>query len=376
VKFRCERDTLLEALLVTSRAVTSRGVPTAMSGLLLELEGSSLKVTGSDPEHDLVIEASVDVFGTRAGRCVPPAQLFCDIVRSLEPGAVVVEAADEEFRLTGGHSQFTLNAFDPSEYLVLPGVDSGEVRLDARELVVALRQVARAAASDRDKAEKLAGVLFAGEEDKLSLVATDSYRLALREVAGVEGEVGGLTALVPAVSLNQLQRLLASLGADVAQVALRTAPSFAVFEIGQYTVRTRLIEQQFPVYRDLIPATSPNRLTVPRESFIDAVRRTSLVVRGSVDPLRLVLSTEGVRLLAERRELGRAEEDVDGKYEGEELTIGLNPAFLVDGLEGATTEEVVIEVVNDAKPVVVRGLGVDDYVYLLMPVRIAAGTPV
>lgn len=371
MKFRCERDVLVEALATAGRAVSSRGgaLP-VLSGVRLEVTGDRLHVAGSD--LDLTIQVATTVAGGEDGVGVVPARLIADIVRALEPGAVTLEADGEEARIASGRSQFAVRALPADEFPRLPFAtapaepgDDGVV-LAAAELGEALRQVVRAASGD-DARPVLTGVLLAAEETGLRLVATDSYRLAVRDLPGTNVLREGQKVLVPSRALSELQRLLS--GAE--NVTVRLGTTEASFEVGDVRLTTRLIEGEFPNYRQLIPASYPNRLTISKDALLDAVRRVKLLVRDQTTPVRMALRPDGIELTVTNPTEGKATEDVDAKYEGTEMTVAFNPAYLIDGIEAAGGEEVTLETLDALKPATLRAVDGGDYLYLLMPVRVS-----
>jgi DNA polymerase-3 subunit beta len=215
---------------------------------------------------------------------------------------------------------------------------------------------------------------MAAEEGGLRLVATDSYRLAVRDLPGL-GVLGeGQKVLVPSRALNELLRLLPAEGS----VSLRLGTHDATFSVGpsggveqSVTLTTRLIEGEFPNYRALIPSNYPNRLTVGREALLDAVRRVKLLARDATTPVRIALRPNGIELTVITTDWGTATEDVDAKYEGAEMTVAFNPNFLIEGVEAVTGDEVALDTLDALKPATLRPLGSDSYLYLLMPVRVS-----
>ncbi|MDQ6781932.1 MAG: DNA polymerase III subunit beta [Actinomycetota bacterium] len=365
MKLRCERDVLVDALSTAGRAVAGRSGAPVLSGIRLEVSGNDLRVTGTD--LDLTIEVAVTVNGDGDGVVVAPGRLITDIARALEPGAVVLEVDDEDLRITSGRSQFRVHTHPAGEFPRIPQPSGASVTLPAEGLAEALRQVTRAA-SGEDSRPILTGVLMAAEADGLRLVATDSYRLAVRDLGGV-GVLGeGEKVLVPSRALNELQRLLGSASTDV---ALRLGAHDATFSTGPVTLVTRLIEGEFPNYRQLIPASYPNRLVVGREALADAVRRVKLLARDATTPVRLALRPDGVELTVITTDWGTATEDVDAKYEGAEMTVAFNPTYLVDGIEAMTSDDVTLDTLDPLKPATLRPVDAGDYLYLLMPVRVS-----
>lgn len=364
MKFRCERDVLVDALSIAGRAVSSRGgsLP-VLSGIKAELHGDRLGLVGSD--LDLTVQVDLDVAGHVDGVTVLPARLTGEIVRALEPGAVEVAAEDDEVRITAGRSEFVVRVLPADDFPRLAEGGTSELTLDAAALADALRKVVRAASSD-DARPILTGVLMAAEGDGLRLVATDSYRLAVCDLRGASVLREGQSVLVPSKALAELGRLLP--GAPEAK--LRLGERDASFQVGRAQLTTRLIEGEFPNYRQLIPTQHPNRLTVGREPLLDALRRVRLLAREAT-PVRVTLRAEGIELTAITQDVGQAHEDLDAKYEGAEMVIAFNPEYLMDGVDAAQGDEVHLETVDALKPAVLRSAEDEDYLYLLMPVRVS-----
>lgn len=363
MKFRCERDILVEAFGTAGRGVAGRGSLPALTGLRLDLAGDRLQVVGSD--RDLTIQSEVTVAGGADGVCVIPAKLATDIARALEPGAVEVEVGDDEARISSGRSQFAVKILPADEFPLL-AVDAGEPHtIDAGVLADALRQVVRAASHD-DNRPILTGVLLAAEAGGVRLVATDSYRLALRDLPGTSVLGEDQRVLIPSRALGELSRLLGEAGSVEAQLGERDA----TFTVGTTKLTTRLLEGEFPNYQQLIPASYPNRLTVGREPLLDAVRRVKLLARESTTPVRLTMRAEGLELSVISADTGQAHEELDAKYEGTELVAAFNPEYLIEGVDAVTSDEVIIESLDALKPATVRSTEGDDFLYLLMPVRV------
>jgi len=369
VKFRAERDVLLEALATAARAAATRGgaLP-ALSGVRLEVRGDVLHLAGSD--LDLTVQVEAPVGGLAEGVCVIPARLGTDIVRALEPGAVTFSMEGGEAVIAAGRSQFTVRVLPAEEFLRLPDATGDAVTLDAAALAAALSQVVRAASKD-DARPILAGVLMTAEPAGLRLVATDSYRLALRDLPGTTLLSEGQHVLVPARALGELGRVLSGPNAPGAgQVTLRLGADQASFEVAGVRVTTRLIEGDFPNYRQLVPSGYPNRLTVGKEPLLDAVRRVKLLAREAT-PIRLALRPDGVELTAVTHDVGQAREDIDAKYEGSEMVVAFNPEFLIDGVEATPGDDVLLETLDALKPATLRATEGTDFLYLLMPVRVS-----
>ena len=363
MKFRCERDVLADALATAGRAATGRtGTLPVLSGLRLELVGDTLTVTGTDLELTIQLEAQVG--GERDGGVVLPARLSADIVRSLSPGKVELSVDGDDVSIAGGRSQFAVRPLSLDDYPRLSAPASSAVTLPSAEVGEALRQVVRAASTDEAR-PILTGVLLTAEAEGMRMVATDSYRLAVRDLPGASVLGTDQKVLVPGRALSELQRLVG----NASELTLRLGEREATFEVGSTRLTTRLIEGEFPNYRQLIPPSYPNKLTVARDALMEAIRRVKILARDAT-PIRLQMTADSLRLTAITQDVGNAVEELDAVLEGSELTVAFNPDYFAAGVEAVGSDEVTLETLDALKPAVLRGVGKPDYLYLLMPVRV------
>ncbi len=366
MKFRCERDSLGEAISAAQRAVTSRtGSLPVLSGLKVAATEGSLELVGSDLELTIRVRVAAQV--EEVGQAVLPAKLLNDIVAKLEAGSVTVETGDgDAATVEGGRASYTLRLLPLDDFPHLPEPTGSAITVDAGPLAEALRGVIPAASRD-DARPILTGVLLTARQNGLRLVATDSYRLAVRDLEGVSMLAEGQHVLVSAKALGEVQRLLTD---GEMQVVLSERD--VRFSGARGEITTRLIDGEFPNYEQLIPSGYPNRLTVAREALSDAVKRMQLVGQGrDSSPVRLSMSASGVELSSTAQEVGEAHEMVDAKYEGTDLTVAFNAQFLLDGAQAVAGNEVVLEALDPLKPATLRAVDQADFMYLLMPVRIS-----
>lgn len=363
MKFRCERDVLADALDTAQRAVSNRGgaLP-VLSGVRLALVGDQLELTGSD--LDLTISVTITVSGETDGLTVIPAKLAHDVVKSLEPGAVELSTDGDVASISGGRSDFTLQLIPAEEFPLIPIPEGDGITLDGELLGDALRQVVPAASKD-DSRPILTGVLMAAEGDALRLVATDSYRLAVRDIAGSSVLGADQHVLVPSRALDTVAKVVGS-----GTLTLVLGDSDASFLTGGVRVTTRLIEGDFPNYRGLIPSAHLTQLTVARGRLIEALNRVKLMAREA-SPVRLTLRSDELQLAAVTQDVGEAHESIDAQYEGEELTVAFNPDYLINGLNATPGDEVIIETIDALKPALLRSTEGSEFLYLLMPVRVS-----
>ena len=229
----------------------------------------------------------------------------------------------------------------------------------------AIEQVGKAASSD-DARPILTGVLMAAESGGLRLVSTDSYRLAMCDIAGLTVLGDQQKVLVPSRALKELARIVD----DEEEITLSLGEHNASFSVGGATVTTRLIEGDFPNYNRLIPETHENRLTIDRETLLDALRRVRLLAQEST-PIRMSMSAEGLEVAAVAQEVGEAHEALEAEYQGEDLMVAFNPEYLIDGIEVSPGSQVVLETIGELKPALLKSSEDPNFLYLLMPVRVS-----
>lgn len=364
MKFRIEREVLAEALGTVSRVASNRNAALpALSGVLFSVTGDELMLTCTD--GDMSIEFRLSVGGQGDGKAVANARLVSDIVRSLGEGRVEVALEGEQLVISGGRSRFTVPTFATSDFPAVPAAPATETTMQTSALEQALRQVVRAASTDLQKLP-LTAVLMSAEADGLKVVATDSFRLAVKTVAEPATFSLGTTLLLPARALSELQRTLSM--AD--EVGLSVMPERAVFRVGPVTLATQLVAADFPRYQQLFQPSYPNRLVVGREELLEALRRARVLAKENT-PVRLEMGRESLRLVVVTQDMGSNSEELDATLTGEEMTIGFRSELLNDGIEATASEQVSIETTDPVKPAVVRGVGDESYTYLLMPQRLS-----
>jgi DNA polymerase-3 subunit beta len=322
------------------------------------VRGNRLEVTGTD--SDVTIRTTLEVEVLEAGRTVVPAKLAAEAVRKLPVGAVTLSAEEGEVEITGNGPRFRLREFVVNDFPDIPDtIEAPLVEVDGEAFVAALSQVGVAASGD-DARPTLTGVLFEAHDDGLRLVATDSYRLALRDLPGI---AAGETALVPYRALREIGRTISD-----AKLGVQLDGRQAAFSSARGRMTARVIEATFPNYRQLLPDEYPNRLSVSKAALLDAVGRAALVAEDHI-PVRLSLSEGGVELSVTRQEVGEETEHIEADYSGEEMTIAFNTRYLTDGVGAVAGDEVVLETIDPLKPGMLSG-GSDGFQYLLMPVRL------
>jgi len=364
VKFRCEREVLAEAFGAASRASTGRATSPTYSCLRLVLGDDSLRVTGTD--GDLYIESTIAVSKSADGTVLVPAKLASEVVRSLPPGAVDFETTGDSAVIRSDRVRFTVPLAAEGDFPKWSGVVGVGAPMSADDLSEALKQVVRAASTDELRGI-YTGVMFTSVNGGLRLVSTDMYRLAVREV-NASILTDGTKVIIPARALSELQRLLSA--GD--QVSMAVSDNDVTFEVGNVRLVSRRLIGEFPAYENLIPASLPITVIVNREEMIESVRRVKLVAKDPVGtPLRLQTTAGSITLRMITPDNGESSAEVDAKVEGDDIAeIRFNNEMLLQGLDAITADEVSIQISEPRKPALIRGVGQNDYTYLLMPLRV------
>lgn len=360
MRIRAQRDDLADVLTRANRAVGARTALPVLQGLLCEVSGGVLRVTGTDLDITVRTETPVEVL--EEGRAVIPGRLLSEAVRKMPAGMVTIGVKDGDVEIQGNGPRFTLRPLNVDDFPAQDDVASQGVEVDGEALAEAINQVTVAASGDAAR-PILTGVLFESGDEGLRMVATDSYRLGKRELPGV-GIEG--TGLVPARGLRELPR---TIGAPKVTAQLRDRE--AVFTSERGVLRMRLIDGNFPKYQTLLPETYPNQVTLDKDELLDALGRVTLVAEDHI-PVRLKLVDGGVEVAVSRQDVGGETEHLSGDFQGsdEEVTIAFNPRYLQDGVSALSGDKVRIRLVDAYKPSVIDNGSDDEFLYLLMPVRV------
>ncbi len=361
MRIRAERDDLADVFSRAVRAVGPRAALPILQGVLCEVTGNVLRVTGTDLEITVRTTAEVEVL--EEGSVVIPAKLADGAISKMPAGAVTLGSGDGEVEILGAGPAFRLRELPVDEFPQLSEPEfSGATELDGGLLASSVAQVSIAASSDSAR-PILTGVLVESTETGTRLVATDSYRLSVRDLPGV---TTGASGLIPARGMREISRTVGS-----TKVRLAIGQRDAVFGSDRGSLTVRLIEGSFPNYQQLLPESYPNRVVVSKSALLEALSRAALVAEDHI-PVRLRLMDGGVEMTVTRQDVGGEAEHLPGEFSGDdtEVLIAFNPRYLADGVSAIEDDHVEIQVIDGLKPSVIRGVTSRDFLYLLMPVRI------
>jgi DNA polymerase-3 subunit beta len=309
----------------------------------------------------------------RQGSVLLPGRLVVDILRALDGETVSIEyQADKgQAELVSGQARFAVKTLPVEDFPRLPDAPGPDaMKVPAQAFARAIERVARAASRDETR-PVLTGILVSVAGEELRMVATDSYRLSVREAPLEASVTGEFEANVPARALQELSRLISDSSVD--EISAAVQDNQIVFATEEATLSSRMIEGQFPNYQQLLPESYEHEVTLSRPELLGAVRRIGLMAQRNA-PLRVKLEDGSMAISAQTPDVGEAAETLPVPYNADPLEIGFNPQFLQDGLEAAESEEFTLKLISPLRPGLIEaGDGDGDggrFLYLIMPVRL------
>ena len=369
------QENLARGLSMVSRAVSSRATLPVLANVLLRTEDSGLKLTATNLE--IGINCWVPGKVNAEGAITVPAKLITDLVASLPNQRIDLElsAKDRTLRLTCGGSRASIKGIDADEFPVVSAIgDEPATTVPSRALREALNEVVFAAASDESR-PILTGVLTKLSGDRMTLAAADNYRIAVRTLTTLSPVAEDLSIVVPARSYAELARVLPDAD-DPIEITVTPNKSQVLFHIEGIDLVSRLIEGQFPNYEPIIPSSHSSRAVVDREAFLSGARRASIFARDSANIVKIALGAEDgegpVKITAHAADVGDNDDAIEGSLEGSPTTIAFNARYLIEVLSNLGADEAALELSGPLAPGVIRGVGKDDYVHVIMPVRTAS----
>ena len=375
MRFRVERDVLAEAVAWAARSLPARPPVPVLAGLLLDASDGRLVLSSFDYEVSGRVEIAADI--AEPGVALVSGRLLADISRSLPARPVDVATDGAKVVVTCGSARFSLLTLPVEDYPALPDMPSASGSLRGDVFAAAVAQVSIAAGRD-DTLPVLTGVRLEIEGEKITMAATDRYRLAVRELSWTPEQSGlSAIALVPARTLADTAKSL--VGADKVTVALASgtgSEGLVGFEGAGRRTTSRLLDGEFPKYRSLLPSESASRATVETAALVESVRRVALVAERNT-PIRLSFTDGSVTLEAGTGDEAQASESLEATLDGDDISIAFNPGYLLDGLGALEASHAQLSFTASTRPAVISGkssvdaAALEDYRYLLMPVRLS-----
>ena len=370
------QENLARGLQTVSRAVSSRATLPVLANVLLKTESSGIKLTATNLE--IGINCWVPGKVSEEGEITVPAKLLTDLVASLPNQRIdlVLSPKDRTLKLTCGNNRSSIKGIEADEFPVVAAIgETPATSVDARLLREALGEVVFATASDESR-PILTGVLTKLNGDQMTLAAADNYRIAVRTLTLDRPVSPEVTIVVPGRSYAELMRILPDAEAPI-EITVTPNKSQVLFHIEGIDLVSRLIEGQFPNYEPVIPTSHSSRAVIDREAFLSGTRRASIFARDSANIVKIELGGDdadasGVAITAHAADIGDNADTVDATIEGSPTSIAFNARYLIDVLSNLGSDEAVLELSGPLAPGVIRGIGKDDYVHVIMPVRTAS----
>lgn len=369
MELECEKNHLVSALGVVSRAINPRSPLPILSHVLFQVQGEQLRCTATDLDFGVVIE--VPASGLDSGAVACPARLLTEIVGRLPGAPVRLKAnADGRLHLQCGRSKFEISTLPAEEFPGMPSPgDLPQVGVPQKLLKAAIRRVTFATASSEESRAVMTGVYTQIDGPLLTLVATDGRRMAYQELTLDNPDGLQIQAIVPGRAMQELSRLL---GDSEEPVYFSLAQGQFYCSLGNTSMHSRLLEGVYPDCRRVLPQSFQRFARVGRESLLGAIQRMLIVAQEKQSPNLIVLDLDGdvLTLSANTPDLGEAQEEVPVVFQGDPLKIAFNGKYLVDALSVLDCEEIDLDLQDDARSGVLRVCGQNEYRYVVMPVRL------
>ncbi|MBT9317035.1 DNA polymerase III subunit beta [Leptothoe spongobia] len=373
MKFVCSQGDLNTHISIVSRAVPSRPNKPVLANILVKVDDDTQRITLTSFDETLGIQTSFSAHVETGGILTVPAKLLGDIVAKLPPEDLDFSQSDTEpvITLTCSAGEYQVRGMEANDYPNLPLVEDGQIaNVSAESILEGLRGALFATSSDETK-QVLTGVHLAAEPENLEFAATDGHRLAVVQRVDDSGVDLSINVTVPGKALRELERLLQTYqGTD--PVALRFDPTQVVFELGHQRITTRLLEGQYPNYRQLIPRQFERQLTIDRKQFMAALERIGVLAdqRNNIVKLSIDSADQTLALSVEAQEVGSGREEMSAQVTGDDLDIAFNVRYLLEGLRALPSSEIQLQCNSATSPVILTPMSGLKMTYLVMPVQI------
>ncbi|MCL4108402.1 UNVERIFIED_CONTAM: hypothetical protein GTU68_046095 [Idotea baltica] len=363
MKFQIDKSDFLEGLQQVQHVVSTRTTLPILSNVLIEAEGDYLKLSTTD--LDVGISGRVKATIEKEGATTLPARRLFSIIKELPSTDISIEIdSDDVATVRSGPSFFKILGLNKEEFPPLASFEEArEFGIDQKLLKDALKKTAYAISTDETR-YVLNGINCLLKEGSLTLVATDGRRLAMVEQDlefPSDDETG---VIIPTKAVNELQRLLQ----DEGEVRVRLSSSQVGFELNDSVLVSKLIEGNYPNFRQVIPGEANHRVTIEREVLLNATKRVALLASEKSNSVKLTFENDTLKISANSPEIGEAEETLHIKYDGPTITIAFNPEFLMAPLRALDQDEIFIDLIDDMSPGVIK---IDEpFLYVIMPMRV------
>ncbi len=364
MKFTVSKDKLLEGLQTVQNVVSTRTTLPILSNVLLQAGEGRVRMTTTD--LDVGVQGGIDAQIERAGATTLPARRLFAIIRELPTGDITVEVDAKNYAtIRSGQSLFKIHGLAEDEFPPLPTLaEAKEFTLPQKDFKDGLKKTSYAISTDETRFV-LNGILCCFKDNKLTLVATDGRRLALFDMELEFPRSSEIDIILPTKAVTELQRILG----DDGDVKISIASNQIAFQIGDTLLISKLIEGNYPNYRQVIPNETRERITLEREPFLQAVHRVSLLASEKSNSVKLVFGKNNIDIMANTPEVGEAKESLAVVYKGKEFAIAFNPEFLMAPLRNLSNDEIYLDLIDEMSPGVIKIN--TPFLYVLMPMRVS-----
>ncbi len=365
MKFSCYQNDLIEGIITVQKAVSSKTNMDILKGILLETKNNKILLTGNDLNLAISIEIEAQV--VEEGAAVLDSRLLGDIVRKLPDAAIDFTMNDRQMDIRCLHSNFKLMSFDPDEFPQLPLIENPEeMKLNKEVFKNMIRQTLFSVSTDETR-PILTGALLEISEDRISMVAIDGYRLAMKSIDH-EGKASSKT-VIPGKTLSELLKILSATGGEEMNISI--TDKYIAFEINHIKIISKILEGEFIKYEQIIPSDFKTQLKINTVELLQAIERASLMTRESKSgTVKISFDSEYVEV-SSISEIGSVSDKVRVKTEGDIFEIGFNPRYLTEALRVIDAEEVLIKMSSSLSPCIIKPSDNDQYTYLVLPVRMS-----
>ncbi|HEB12773.1 MAG TPA: DNA polymerase III subunit beta [Actinobacteria bacterium] len=364
-----DQSSFLSALQTAQRGSSSQSTLPILAGIKMETQKDGFLILhGTDLELSIKVKCPASV--EREGATVVPGKLIVDIVKFMPQGAVNIESVEgkNDIEIKSAKASFKLKGMAPEDFPTFPTVEEKrKVTIDAKQLIEMIKCTIRAISRDETR-PVLTGAMLKVENKSLLMVATDSYRLAIKTMSVRSKKLDDISLLIPYQAIEETQKLLAE---ERGKIEITSDDNLMRIGSGEKELVARLIEGQYPDYKQLIPKEAKTGAEVVKEELIDAIKRVSLMAQKNMS-IKISIEDEGIRVQAATQGIGEASELVKVKAKGENISeMAFNAQFLVDGLQGMSGDKARVEFTGSVNPGLIKSTSKEDYLYLLMPIRIS-----
>ena len=365
MKFSVTKEKLLECLQQVQNVVSTRTTLPILSNVLLQTNGSEVRLTTTD--LDVGVRGSFEAQIEKEGATTLPARRLFTIIRELPSSEIQFDVDGKNAAsIRSGQSFFKILGLPEEEFPPLPKFDDSKVvTIRQKDLRDGLRKTSYAISTDETR-YVLNGVLFSFKDNKLTLVATDGRRLAMLDLDLEFPRSHEADIIVPTKAVTELQRLLT----DDGDVRVSVGGSQIAFDLNNSLLVSKLIEGNYPNYRQVIPGEMKERVTLERETFLNSLRRVSLLASDKSNSIKLNFSKNNIDITANTPEVGEAKESLPVAYKGREFSIAFNPEFLMAPLRNLAEDEIFLDLIDEMSPGVIKIQS--PFLYVLMPMRISS----